>query len=315
MGETWGITGPDFLRGYAVAFAVAVLCWVAVRLIARSGPRSTSADASPHSLLTLDELAYLAGGPRRVAETALARLLDGGLVRPSRSGQVQVVAGATSANRVDRALLSDAGGFRHRTVRVLIDKVGRSGAVDDVRAALTGKGLLVDQGPRYRVGSVLALGLLFAVGVVRLVAGAAGGRPFGWLLLFLAVTLLTWVVLARRPLPTTTHAGQRVLAEAGAVRVGEDSGAALLGGVAGLVAFGGLAAFPDAEISSVLELKLVAAQSYGGVAGAAGSNSTWSYSDAGSTTGFGSGGGSGCASSGGSGGCGGGGCGGGGCGG
>ncbi|WP_156754336.1 TIGR04222 domain-containing membrane protein [Actinokineospora pegani] len=254
MGETWGIAGPDFLRGYAVALAFAALAWTAVRLIARSGPRGTCADAVPHSLLTLDELAYLAGGPRRLVEVSLARVLDAGLVRPSRAGRVRVVAGASTVHDVDSALLSDAGGYRYRTVGSLVDQVGRSAPVRDIGAALTRKGLLVDRGFWNGPGAALPFALLFAVGTARVAAGAAGGRPVAPLVLLLGVTAAVGVVLARRALPLRTHAGDRVLAEATAARVGDfGPGAALLGGVAGLVALGGLAAHPDAEVSSALE--------------------------------------------------------------
>ncbi|WP_424185246.1 TIGR04222 domain-containing membrane protein [Actinokineospora sp. G85] len=254
MGAPWAITGPDFLRGYAVALVFAGLAWTAVRLIARSGPRGVCADAVPHTLLTLDELAYLAGGPRRLVEVSLARVLDAGLVRPGPAGRVRVVAGASTVNDVDSALLSDAGGYRHRTVGSLVDQVGRSAPVRDVGAALTRKGLLVDRGFWNGPGAALPFALLFAVGTARVASGAAGGRPFTLLVLLLGATAVVGVALATRALPLRTHAGDRVLAEATSARLGASgSGTALLGGVAGLVAFGGLAVHPDAAVSSALE--------------------------------------------------------------
>ncbi|MDQ3578704.1 MAG: TIGR04222 domain-containing membrane protein, partial [Actinomycetota bacterium] len=131
MNEPWGITGPDFLRIYLVGFAFALLSALALRIMARTGSAGgrTTGDAIGHDQLDMDELAYLAGGARRVVETSVARLLDQGKVRANRTGMIRVVEGANAMHAVDAAVLADAKRYGNRTLGLLIDRVGKDQAV------------------------------------------------------------------------------------------------------------------------------------------------------------------------------------------
>lgn len=301
--EPWGITGPDFLRIYLVGFVFVLLFAAAVRIAVRAGTplgRSVAGTVSA-DLLSVHELAYLAGGPRRVVETAVARLLDLGRLRASRNGTVRVVAGATATDTVDRAVLGDAERYANRTISLLVDRVGRDESVRAVRTSLVNKGLLVDGGAmRARLAAVPAL-VLLAVGIARWVNGVAQGYPVGWLTVGLIVTAVVAIALYRAPVAERTYAGERLLRQAKApARGGVSTEAALVGGATTAVLFGGLAAYPDPEVSTAL----VAAKSGSWSAGA-GTSSHSGHSCSGSSAhGGGSGGDSG---GGGCGGCGGGG--------
>ncbi|GGS50403.1 MULTISPECIES: TIGR04222 domain-containing membrane protein [Actinokineospora] len=253
--EPWGISGPDFLRIYLVGFVFVLLFAAAVRIAIRAGTpvgRSTAGLISADQL-SVHELAYLAGGPRRVVETAVARLLDLGKLKASRNGTVRVVAGATATDMVDRAVLTDAKRYSNRTVGLLVDRVGRDDTVRAVRTSLAVKGLLVDGGAmRARLAAVPAL-VLLVVGVARWVNGISKGYPVGWLTVGLIVTAVVTVALYRAPLSERTYAGERVLGQArGKSRPGAGTEAALLGGATTAVLFAGLTAYPDPEISTAL---------------------------------------------------------------
>ncbi|MGQ0837890.1 TIGR04222 domain-containing membrane protein [Actinokineospora sp.] len=294
MNEPWGISGPDFLKVYFVAFAFALLFALAMRILARAG----GGDAHPprHDQLTLDELAYLAGGAQRVVETAVARLVDAGKLRPSRSGSVQAVHGATANYPIDRAVLADAQRYGHRTLTLLVDRVGQDAAVRGIGAGLAGKGLLVDKGTARARLSAVPVAVLFVVGVARWANGLSEGRSIGWLTLALVVTAVVGIALYRRPVAARTFTGDRVFRQArrgrGSLPGPSTNGAdyALLGGGAAMmVVFGGLAAHPDVELAAMEAHRASAAGSSSSSSSCGGSSSSCS-SGGGSSCGGGGGG-------------------------
>ncbi|WP_436496019.1 TIGR04222 domain-containing membrane protein [Actinokineospora sp. HUAS TT18] len=295
MNEPWGLSGPEFLRIYLVGLFFALLFALAVRIIVRTGnaeTRPTGGTIRP-SQLTVSELAYLAGGARRVVETAVARLIDQGRIRPSRKGTVRVVEGSTPTDPLDRAVLSDVTRYGDRTIGLLVDKVSQDDAVRGVGDSLARKGLLVGEAAARARWGALPLVVLFVIGAARWINGISDGRPVGWLSLALLATGLATVLVYRKTVPMRTYSGERVLREAtprGRRVPSEEAVLAGAAGVVGVVALSGLGAHPDEEINTAL----------------ASSRNSGSY-DGGSSSG---GSGSGCSSGGGGGGCGGGGCGG-----
>ncbi|MGH3859368.1 TIGR04222 domain-containing membrane protein [Actinokineospora sp.] len=302
MNEPWGIAGPDFLRIYLVAFAFALLFALAVRIMVRAGSadsRAASGAIGPGQL-TVDELACLAGGARRVVETAVARLIDRDKVRPSRKGTVRVVEGSTATDPIDQAVMSDIRRYHERSIGLLVDKVGRDDAVRKLGEGLARKGLLVGEDAVRARWCVLPLTVLFVVGGARWTNGLAEGRPIGWLTLALVATAVMTVLLYRKSVPALTYAGERVLAEARGKRSRVGDEAVLLGGMAGVVgvvALSGLAAHPDTEVAMALEAQKQAMTES--------SASSGSGCGSGSSSGAGSSCGGGGSSCGGGGGCGG----------
>ncbi|WP_197288479.1 TIGR04222 domain-containing membrane protein, partial [Nocardia sp. NRRL S-836] len=286
----WGLSGPEFLQLYWIGLALAVLVAIVFRVRARAG------GSQPVRSLDMDELAYLAGGPKRVAETAVARLLTAGELRTSRRGAVQATGSAQARNPVDRAVLDDSRRYTNRTVNLMIPAVARDGAVTAIGGRLEELGLVVRPEvvkAARRNGSVL-LWLLLAVGLVRWVNGIVIDAPVGWLTLQLLITAVLIFVVTRRGKLVRTTKGDRALdaaRTAGGRATGSDDAA--LVGAAGLVALGGLTVYPDLAVrSSLLAAPAGMSSGYSGSSsGSSCSVSSSSSCSSGSSCGGGGGGG------------------------
>ncbi|MCP2248776.1 TIGR04222 domain-containing membrane protein [Lentzea aerocolonigenes] len=292
MQRPWGLSGPEFLQLYWIGLALAVLVVVIVRVRVRAGHSN-----QPVRSLDMDELAYLAGGPRRVVETSIARLLTSGELRTSRRGTVQVTSNAQSLNQVDRAVITDSQRYTNRTVNLMIPAVAKDGVVTAIGQRLEDMGLVVNPDvakSALRKGS-LVLWVLLAVGVVRWVNGVAISAPVGWLTLQLVVTgVLIWL-LTRRGKHLRTSKGNRVLDEARTTSTSRlaTSDDALYAGAAGVVLFGGLVTYPDLAVRSSLlaSSSSASSSSYTGYSGCSSGSSSCS---SGSSCGGGGGCGGGC---------------------
>ncbi|MBB5856960.1 TIGR04222 domain-containing membrane protein [Amycolatopsis umgeniensis] len=314
MEDTWGIPGPTFLAIYAVLLVfplVLGLLWTVAVKLGRKAPRAAVSGPQP----TVYELAYLAGGPDRVVDTAIAALVDRGTLRVSSSKQLQLT-GPEPADPIEKAVAKGARPGHNATTRGIRDRLRMSGPMQALGKDLEARGLVVvNQAPRIRrVVFFLYLAVL-VLGVVRLFAGISADRPVGFLIpLLIAAGIATLIARAaknKRTGPRPTGEGNRILGSANsalarerkrgipnAPAVGGVAGGALLGGAAAAVALGGLAFYPDEELSAAL-IPPPMPSAFGG-----------GGSSGGSTCGTGSsGGGSSCGGGGGS-SCGGGGCGG-----
>ncbi|KFU77494.1 TIGR04222 domain-containing protein [Amycolatopsis lurida] len=311
MEDTWGIPGPAFLAIYGalLVFPLVVgLLWTIAAKLGAKIPRATVSEPEP----TVYELAYLAGGPDRVVDTAIAALVDRGTLRVSSSKQLQLT-GPLPADPIEKAVAKGARPGYNSTTRGIRDRLRMSGPMQALAKGLEERGLVVaDRSPRIRQVVFFLYLAVLVLGVVRLIAGISGDRPVGFLipLLIAAVfaTLIARAVKNKRSGPRPTSEGGRILHRARSVHGRERkrgipngpgyagaAGGALLGGAAAAVAFGGLAYYPDEELSAALIPPPVPG-GFGG--GSSGGGSTCS-----------TGGGSSCSSGGGS-SCGGGGCGG-----
>ncbi len=101
MGDTWGISGPDFLLGYAV---VAVLVLVLALRTRRAIARNRSAEPVPGITARPHDVANLNGGPELAVVSALAALRLRGAVRSDR-GMAQTVPGTDpGSDELERAV-------------------------------------------------------------------------------------------------------------------------------------------------------------------------------------------------------------------
>ncbi len=250
MQKPWGLSGPEFLQLYWIGLALAVLAAIVIRVRVRAG-RSDQ----PVRSLDMDELAYLAGGPRRVVETSIARLLTAGELRTSRRGTVQATSTTSSRNPVDRAVITDSQRYTNRTVHLMIRTLVEDDTVTAIGRRLEDMGLVVSPAvakSALRKGSI-ALWVLLAIGVVRWVNGIAIDAPVGWLTVQLVITGLLIFLLTRRGKHVRTGRGNSVLDEArrGGTRAATPD-EAVYAGAAGLVLFGGLSVYPDLAVRSSL---------------------------------------------------------------
>jgi uncharacterized protein (TIGR04222 family) len=210
--DTWGISGPQFLLLYVALFAVTVLVVVLARRRALAGPpgAATPARLDPY------EAAWLNGGSVLVATTAVTTLLrDGFLTSTSRRGRrVRLgtrAAPPAGAHPVEWATYQLVAAQPNRTLADVQAALGREPAVAAVRERLRLGGLAPtpEQRARYRAAGLWFVPLL-VLGGARVAAGSANGRPVGFLVVLLVVTVAAAVVPALR-VPEVTALGRRTL--------------------------------------------------------------------------------------------------------
>ncbi|GGM55276.1 hypothetical protein GCM10012275_28010 [Longimycelium tulufanense] len=258
MNEPWGFSGPEFLGLYGVGVLLASLWMIRVRGRLR---RSDASDVA-RTQLSAEELAYLAGGPARVIDVAVSRLIDTGAVRVCRAGRLRAVTGATASHPLDAAvlgLLSDGSGRQLAAVRA---RGVRLEAVRLPLERLVSLDLLVD--PRrvwpVKLQAVLPMLALGIVGLFRWINGLASERPVGWLTVLLALTVLLVFLGLAHGTPLRTTRGDALLARVRPTvkeikpavaenRSGDGASTAVLTAVA----LAGIAAMPDSpELSALL---------------------------------------------------------------
>jgi uncharacterized protein (TIGR04222 family) len=203
--ETWGISGPDFLRLYLIAAVVVAAYSIWMRR--RAGRAATGSDRTPRAA----ELAYLNGGESTVIYASLAGLRAAGAVSVGALGELTVTAELPAgATRLDHAIHDAA--RRHVPARALRNDPGVGTALREILDGLIRAGWVLDdeQRARARLGAWLLLGLA-GFGVVRLVAGIANDRPVGYLVALIAATGLAALALRRVPRNARTAAGRRML--------------------------------------------------------------------------------------------------------
>lgn len=206
-GDTWGISGPAFLFIYLM---LVLAVWIAGAQARRSiagaplGRPGVDPQARPY------DIAYLNGGGELAVTAALGAMRQAGTIVAER-GRVRAAGGlATHADPLERAIhfVASAPTARshlqhHGTVR---------SALDAVHQRLVTGGLLLSDADRRRYRSVgwwsIAVG---GLGFARLLAGIAGAKPVGFLVVVLLVVAVVGVVQLARA-PRRSRAGDRVLA-------------------------------------------------------------------------------------------------------
>ncbi|MEV7413790.1 TIGR04222 domain-containing membrane protein [Streptomyces sp. NPDC089919] len=150
----------------ALALWIAVLLsTLALALGLRHSRRRHGADGVLHDLT---EAAFLAGGPRRVVDTALVALCQDGRMMIGGPGIVQVRSGARATDPVERAVLRAQEAAPHGALAALRFAVMRDPAVQETGDGLAARGLLAAPGagtPWRRWGLVQALVCLLLVPV------------------------------------------------------------------------------------------------------------------------------------------------------
>lgn len=129
-GDTWGISGPQFLVIYAVLAGVSVL--VAV-LFSQRAARGEPPRSSP-GILPPPDAAYLGGGAERAVAASLAALRVAGVAGTDGRNRLTVTgpppAEATPLDRAVHHAMSDGGHTnwrirRHRSVTTELDRIER----------------------------------------------------------------------------------------------------------------------------------------------------------------------------------------------
>jgi uncharacterized protein (TIGR04222 family) len=205
QGDTWGIPGPAFAGLYLVATVVVVSGTALILVVIRSGRgRGSARELHPY------EVAYLIGGRRRAVATAVAGLHVDGAIETFSRRLCATAAPETMRTPLDIAVHDAISSARANTARTLetADDVRR--ALDGIRDGLVRDGLA--PGPRElsrsRLAALLPVALL-CVGLARLVAGAANGRPVGVLVVImfaLGMAIVVMLANAQKALRSGTSA-------------------------------------------------------------------------------------------------------------
>ncbi|HEU5472599.1 MAG TPA: TIGR04222 domain-containing membrane protein [Actinophytocola sp.] len=201
MEEPWGLSGPEFLLLYGLGFPAAlVLMFVVQAALTRIGSQRGADD------IRLDnyQAAYLAGGHRRLVDTAIAALALNGQAFVSRGGRLTAANDVPGDGPVEIAVCAaiHAGANKRSTV---YQRMRQHPATRSVYRQLRSRGLLLDGNRLFLWRLVLLPPIaLFLVGVARMVNGVRLDRPTGTLLLLLIVTggALIWIVVRRVPAAT-----------------------------------------------------------------------------------------------------------------
>jgi uncharacterized protein (TIGR04222 family) len=205
---TWGITGEQFLTGYgALCAATAAGVWRAyVRAL---GPPAGPMDPLP--ALETCQIALLNAGPDAATTAAAARLYCDGLVRaegPALVATGELDAGAEPIEREVHEIVSREPWLTRAQLR---DRVRDGATMRSLRDQLARDGLVLDAAQARSVRRLwLAPALVTTLGVIRILAGLAAGRPILVLAIMaaLAGAASAWLALLR---PEATTRGRDVL--------------------------------------------------------------------------------------------------------
>ena len=196
-------SGGEFLLFYAALLAAAVVAgfWI---------PGFLRPDGQRGPVTDRHELAYLAGGAGRMAESVIARLLGIDALVEGAKHKLRAAIPSAGEDRAEQALLRKHGDFGLTEAHNAIKPYAA-----DVDEDLVRKGLLQDKGTRWqmRFMSTVPYLVVLGVGFYRRSAGVAEGEPVGFLTALMVLTFVLGVVRFAKHDPRT-RAGQEALDEA-----------------------------------------------------------------------------------------------------
>ena len=203
--DTWGVPSRTFLILYLVA-AVVLVTGVLIHRRALLAGRS----APPADQLSPQQVAYLNGGADLAVWTSLSVLRSQGSigVQPDRrlTTEGPLPSGATP---LDRAVHYAAA--QHTPARQLSSTEWVDRALTELRDGLDQRGLLIGANRRaaLRLGPLL-LAALELLGIFRIIAGLANGRPV-WYLVPIVIGLAVVTTLLFVRVPRRTRAADTAL--------------------------------------------------------------------------------------------------------
>ncbi|WP_069161371.1 TIGR04222 domain-containing membrane protein [Nocardia altamirensis] len=197
-GDTWGISGPEFLRLYVLFVVLAVLLGIWLRLRVTRGAIDNQGIAQPGSELSAPEVAMLFDDKRAVL-TALAQLRSRDLIDSAAVPRRPME--QTDRQGLDPFTLSVyeriTSGVKP-TVASLT--AGSSADVRQLRDSMIKRGYFPDADFRRKLWDAgLPVLIVGGVGVVRFIAGTLNDNPVAFLGLALLVQALCYWFLTGKP--------------------------------------------------------------------------------------------------------------------
>ncbi|WP_405408140.1 TIGR04222 domain-containing membrane protein [Streptomyces decoyicus] len=210
----------------AAVLSCALLCRAALSAArtTRPAPEASSeavrdpADAGHRPGLTLYEMAYLSGGPHRLADLVLVLMAQQRRLLLADTGWATVV-DPVGKDAVERATLSAIGPEGQRRIPAIRDALAGDDAVREVADRLVTDGLAMPAAARPGIATAVRLvqGAALLVPLSATASYASGADPgplLAWFALPLIATLGTWAVARFELHPYSdwaTHAGERQL--------------------------------------------------------------------------------------------------------
>jgi uncharacterized protein (TIGR04222 family) len=197
-GDTWGISGPNFLLLFVAAAGLLVFATVLHRSIVFAGRRDL-----PATQLTPQQAAYLNGGNRLAVYASLGGLRAAGAVDMA-PGRTLTTSGPlpAGATPLDQAVYNAAG--QRIRARDLVTHQWVLMALGQLHQELERAGLAPTREQRRAAHffPLLLVGLL-ALGALRFAAGITAGKPVMFLfVLLIVVAVVTLMLLAGTPTQT-----------------------------------------------------------------------------------------------------------------
>jgi uncharacterized protein (TIGR04222 family) len=198
-------TAGPFLFFY---FGIVFLAGFAARLVRHR----IGGSAYGHPILTAPELAYLAGGWKRVGDAVITGLLTSGAATLSSDGHTIGVDGTKLGMQPDLAPFAQPGLSGELKRRDFQQKIHPG--VQYIRAKLAELGLCPDPSllPAYRIKILTLFAAPLVLGIEKVVVGLERHKPVGILTVSLIVTAIVALELTRAP--RLTRAGREALAAA-----------------------------------------------------------------------------------------------------
>jgi uncharacterized protein (TIGR04222 family) len=207
MGDTWGISGPAFLSGYAVLAAIVLIASIGARRTIAGSRRSepvTGIARQPH------DVGYLNGGAELAVVSALTALRLRGAIWSERGNAQRVPHTDPGSDRLERALHGAIDAPTHRK-RIPTSR-GVAAALAVIEQRLVDAELLLSAAQRRRIRNVgWWMPAVAGLGLVRLLAGIANAKPVGLLVVALTVVTVIAAVLMSTA-PRRTRLGDKTLA-------------------------------------------------------------------------------------------------------
>lgn len=197
-GDTWGVSGPTFLKSYLTAVAVTIGMALLFRLLPPPVTRPESLDR-----ITPIQAAYLNGGGKLAIYAAIAELRAAGGIGVAPRSHRLVALKSPPAAASDLARAVHAAVSTPIPVRKVRRDPGVRAVLKDLRDGLVRASLAI--GPiQHRLArlATMALFVLLGLGFARLIAGLANGKPVGFLIISLLAVLLACFLLRRVPYRT-----------------------------------------------------------------------------------------------------------------
>ncbi|WP_159840511.1 TIGR04222 domain-containing membrane protein [Nocardia sp. CY41] len=194
-GETWGISGPEFLAIYLPVVLVAVVAGIWLRVRVTGADPELDAVAAPGAELTSPEVGMLFGD-QNAALAAMARLRA---VDAIDSGAAPVRAlTAQERGQLDPFTVSVYDRLSAGQRKTVVG--GSSATLEALRTRMIDLGYF--PGPAMRHGlrdAGMPLLVTGALGVVRIIAGASHGNPVGLLVVLVIAQAFAYWLVVRKP--------------------------------------------------------------------------------------------------------------------